>query len=70
MKNISKLLFTLFTVSIAVAAQAQPVEMADTMRSEGKIYVVVGIVLIVLAGLIAYLFMLDRRVKKLENGQK
>jgi len=49
---------------------AQPVEMADTMRSEGKIYVVVGIVLIVLAGLIAYLFMLDRRVKKLENGQK
>ncbi len=70
MKNISKLLLTLFTVSIAVAAQAQPVEMADTMRSEGKIYVVVGIVLIVLAGLIAYLFMLDRRVKKLENGQK
>jgi len=70
MKNISKLLLTLFTVSIAVAAQAQPVEMADTMRSEGKIYVVVGIVLIVLAGLITYLFMLDRRVKKLENGQK
>ena len=70
MKNISKLLLTLFTVSIAVAAQAQPVEMADTMRSEGKIYVVVGIVLIVLTGLIVYLFMLDRRVKKLENGQK
>lgn len=70
MKNISKLLLTLFTVLISFAAQAQPVEMADTMRSEGKIYVVVGIVLIVLAGLIAYLFMLDRRVKKLENGQK
>jgi multisubunit Na+/H+ antiporter MnhB subunit len=70
MKNISKLLFTLFTVLTAVAVQAQPVEMADTMRSEGKIYVVVGIVLIVLAGLITYLFMLDRRVKKLENGQK
>jgi len=70
MKNISKLLLTLVTVLISVAVQAQPVEMADTMRSEGKIYVVVGIVLIVLAGLIAYLFMLDRRVKKLENGQK
>jgi hypothetical protein len=70
MKNISKLLLTLFTVLISVAVQAQPVEMADTMRSEGKIYVVVGIVLIVLTGLIAYLFMLDRRVKKLENGQK
>jgi hypothetical protein len=70
MKNISKLLLTLFTVLILFAAQAQPVEMADTMRSEGKIYVVVGIVLIVLTGLIVYLFMLDRRVKKLENGQK
>jgi hypothetical protein len=70
MKNISKLLLTLFTVLISFAAQAQPVEMADTMRSEGKIYVVVGIVLIVLTGLIVYLFMLDRRVKKLENGQK
>jgi hypothetical protein len=70
MKNISKLLLTLFTVLISVAVQAQPVEMADTMRSEGKIYVVVGIVLIVLTGLIVYLFMLDRRVKKLENGQK
>ncbi|WKZ59793.1 MAG: CcmD family protein [Cyclobacteriaceae bacterium] len=60
----------LFFLSTTVSLNAQPVEMADTMRSEGKIYVVVGIVLIVLAGLIIYLFMLDRRVKKLENGQK
>ncbi len=49
-------------------AQAQTtVEMADTMRSEGKIYVVVGIIMLVLAGLIAYLIMLDRKVKKLES---
>ncbi|MBX2967756.1 MAG: CcmD family protein [Cyclobacteriaceae bacterium] len=60
----------LFFLSTTVSLNAQPVEMADTMRSEGKIYVVVGIVLIVLTGLIVYLFMLDRRVKKLENGQK
>ena len=47
--------------------------MADGMRAEGKIYVVVAIILIVLAGLIAYLVMLDRKVKKLEklvSGQK
>lgn len=49
------------------AQENSPVEMADPMRSEGKIYVVVGIILIVLAGLIAYLFMLDRKVKKLED---
>ncbi|HRJ29258.1 MAG TPA: CcmD family protein [Cyclobacteriaceae bacterium] len=46
------------------------VEMADTMRSEGKIYVIVAIVLIVLAGLMVYLFMLDRKVKNLENRLK
>ncbi len=37
------------------------VEMADAMRSNGKIYVVVGIILIVLAGLILYLFLLDKK---------
>ena len=54
------------TLSFGVNAQSD-VEMADTMRSEGKIYVVVSIILIVLAGLIAYLFIMDRKVKKLED---
>lgn len=48
-------------------AVAQDAEMADAFRAEGKIYVVVAIVLIVLAGLIAYLFLLERKVKKLEQ---
>ena len=43
------------------------VEMADHLRAEGKIYVVVTIILIVLAGLIFYLFLLDKKVKKLEK---
>lgn len=48
----------------------QDVEMADTMRSDGKIYVVVGIILIIVVGLIGYLFMLDRRIKRMEEGGK
>jgi hypothetical protein len=56
----------LLFVSAVAYGQANP-EMADVMRSEGKIYVVVGIILIVLTGLVAYLFILDRKVKKLEN---
>ena len=48
----------------------QEVEMADTMRSEGKIYVIVGIILIVLAGLFVYLFMLDRKIRKIEDKLK
>lgn len=46
---------------------AQPVEMADTMRSEGKIYVVVAILLIILLGLIGYLIMLDRKITRIEK---
>lgn len=52
--------------SLSGSAQSE-VQMADGMRAEGKIYVVVAIILIVLGGLIFYLFMLDRKVKKLEN---
>jgi hypothetical protein len=49
------------------SAVAQNVEMADEFRAEGKIYVVVAIVLIVLLGMIAYLFFLDRKVGKIEK---
>jgi Na+/alanine symporter len=48
-------------------APQQQVEMADVMRSEGKIYVVVGIVMIVLAIMLIYLFTIDRNVKRLEK---
>jgi hypothetical protein len=41
--------------------------MADVMRSNGKIYVVVGVILIVLIGLFIYLFTIEKKVKKLEQ---
>ena len=57
------------------AETAQPVspptsgepEMADLLRSNGMIYVVVGVILIVLIGLILYLVSLDRKIGKLEK---
>ncbi len=65
-RSISLMLLLLTTTLFA----RQDVEMADTMRSEGKIYVVVGIILIIVVGLVIYLFMLDRRIKKMEEGAK
>jgi CcmD family protein len=50
-----------------VSAFAQDVEMADTMRSSGKIYVVVGTIAIVFIGLVIYLFTIDRRLTRLEK---
>ena len=61
-------ILSLMLIAFSFMAQAQPaVEMADAMRADGKIYVVVGIILIVLVGLIAYLIVLDKKVKKLED---
>lgn len=48
-------------------AQGERVEMADLMRSNGKIYVVVGVLLIILTGLFIYLFTIDKKIKKIEQ---
>lgn len=64
MKKIISLILMLLCF---VAVQAQDVEMADKMRSEGKIYVVIGTIVIVFAGLAIYLFSIDRRLKKIER---
>lgn len=50
---------------------AEPeVEMADVLRQDGKIYVVVAVLLTVLVGMILYLVSLDRKVSKLEAQLK
>lgn len=67
MEKIKKIFFTLIAFLIANEGFAQEVEMADTMRSNGKIYVVVGIIVIILTGLILYLFLMDRKLSKLEK---
>ena len=43
------------------------IEMADTLRSNGKIYVVVGVVMIIFAGVITYMVLIDRKISKLER---
>ena len=64
MKKISSLVvFLLFTIS----GFSQEVEMADGMRSEGKIYVVVAILLVILAGLIFYVVTIDRKATRMEK---
>lgn len=62
-----KYLYMFLLMLTSFGVDAQDAEMADVMRSNGKIYVIVGIILIVLVGLIAYLFLLDRKITKLEN---
>ncbi len=47
---------------------AQEAEVAtDFMRSLGKIYVVVGVIVLVFLGLVLFVWRMDRRLTKLEN---
>ena len=62
-----RLISLLACLVLAISSYAQEVEMADTLRSDGKIYVVVTILVVILAGLIAYLVTIDRKVSRLEK---
>ena len=45
-------------------------EMADTMRSNGKIYVVVTVLATIFAGIFAYLVYLERKISRLEKENR
>lgn len=46
------------------------IEMADLLRQDGKIYVVVACVLVVLIGMIIYLISIDKKVGQLEKQNR
>ncbi|HSI76886.1 MAG TPA: hypothetical protein VK957_13370 [Lunatimonas sp.] len=50
--------------------QNTKVEMADLMRSNGKIYVLTGIIGIVLGGILVYVVHTDRKISNLEKQYK
>lgn len=64
--TVSVFCFLLSTVSFA---QDSKPDMADVMRSNGKIYVVVAVCLTILLGLFLYVFLLDRKISRLERGK-
>lgn len=69
MRKLKGLFFLAMLVfSNNIASAQDKADMADTMRSNGRIYVVVAVVLVILIGLILYLVRLDRRISKLEKG--
>ncbi len=46
------------------------VQMAGVMRSNGKIYVVVAVLVIIFIGIVLFLISLDRKIRKLEKENK
>ena len=71
MHKFRALLTLLFMMMVTVVVRAQEgaakTTFGETMRSSGRIYVVVAVMLTILIGLILYLVRLDRKISKVEK---
>jgi hypothetical protein len=62
-----KMLSLLIALLASANLFAQEVEMADALRANGKIYVVVAVLSAMLAGVLFYVIRLDRKITRLEK---
>jgi len=71
MQKFKNVFFLLTCMLFSVLLQAQngsgKSALGNTMRSNGRIYVVVAVMLTILAGLILYMVRLDKKITKLEK---
>lgn len=64
--------FFIFSIvnPLQIIAQESDIEMADVMRDNGKIFVVVAVVGVILSCLLVFLMIIDKKVRKLEKNHK
>lgn len=67
MKKILSLFILLLSSMVSLAQNTTETEMADTLYANGKIYLVVAVVIIIFTGIIFFLVRIDRQVRKLEK---
>jgi CcmD family protein len=63
------LLVCAMLINVVAFAQDKSSALDDAMRNNGKIYVVVAGCLIILVGLFIYVFMIDRKISRLEKDK-
>lgn len=68
MKKLSLSIALILMSTLNIFAQSD-IDMATGLRSSGKIYVVVLVMLVLFLGIASYLFILDRKITKLEKKQ-
>jgi heme/copper-type cytochrome/quinol oxidase subunit 2 len=69
-KLFTSILVTLLVFVCCITANAQTQVVAantDIMRSNGKIYVVMAVVVTIVTGLFLYVFSIDKKITKLEK---
>ena len=72
----SRIYLSVFAMMLSVFVYAQDSlknekpQMADALRSSGKIYVVVTVLIIILIGLFLYLVNTDKKISRIEKNIK
>ena len=70
MKKTINSIFCLLLMACVYAQDAnEKNEVATGLRANGKIYVVMAVVITILIGLVVYVIRLDRKISKLEKNQ-
>lgn len=71
MNNLKKLIlifvFAFFQVLVHAQSVATDANSNDLMRSNGRIFLVMTIVVFIVIGLLLYVYSLDRKISKLEK---
>jgi len=69
--SFTRILFIAAFLLLSFITYAQDkVEMADSMRNNGKIYVVVAVCITILIGLFVYVFILDKKISRFEKNKE
>ena len=63
------LMLMLASFTSALAQGNETAKEATGLRADGKIYVVVLVVVVILLGLVLYIIRLDRKISKLEKNK-
>ena len=67
--DLRKWILTILMLLPVLCRAQNGVEMADTFRANGKIYVVVLVISTIFAGIIFFLVFMERKIKRLERNQ-
>jgi hypothetical protein len=55
-------------LNVIARAQADVPEMADSQHESGKIYVVIGVIVIIFVSILVFLLFIERRLARLERS--
>ena len=66
-QRLNKYLLLLLSIVISITNLSANNDSGDYMSNIGKIYVVIAVIVVIFLGIFAFLLIIEKRLKKLEN---